>query len=64
MHRERGQKKLDDLRANKAHIQSQIDTAKQLKHEALEEYKKEKNQVDAVVQRMIDEDREMGRIQH
>jgi hypothetical protein len=64
MHRERGQKKLDDLRANKAHIQSQIDAAKQLKYEALEEYKKEKNQVDAVVQRMIDEDREMGRIQH
>lgn len=34
-----------------------------MKHEALEEYKKEKLQVDAVVQRMIGEDREMGRIQ-
>jgi len=33
-----------------------------LKAEALEEYKKEKSQVDAVVQRMIGEDREMARI--
>lgn len=62
MQRERNQKKLDDLRANKAAIQSQIDQAKELKAEALEEYKKEKQQVDAVVQRMIDEDREMARI--
>jgi len=33
-----------------------------LKRQAYEEYKKEKNQVDNVVQRMIDEDREMARI--
>ena len=63
MQRERNQKKLDDLRFNKAAIQSQIDQAKELKAEALEEYKKEKSQVDAVVQRMIGEDREMARIQ-
>jgi len=62
MQRERNQKKLDDLRANKQHIQSQIEDAKKLKYEALEEYKKEKLQVDAVVQRMIEEDREMARI--
>ena len=42
MQRERNQNKLNDLRANKAHIQSQIDDAKKLKAEALEEYKKEK----------------------
>ena len=42
MQRERNQKKLDDLRSNKNHIQGQIDQAKELKREALEDYKKEK----------------------
>ena len=36
--------------------------AKQLKEQAYQEYVREKEQVDAVVQRMIDEDREMARI--
>ncbi len=62
MERERNAGKLAALRENKASIQTQIDVAKELKREALDEYKKEKTQVDNVVQRMIDEDREMARI--
>ena len=34
-----------------------------LREEAYEEYVKEKSQVDAVIQKMIDEDMEMMRIQ-
>jgi hypothetical protein len=34
-----------------------------LEQEARDEYERERDQVDAVIQRMIDEDREMARIQ-
>ena len=37
---------------------------KQLETEAKEEYLKERDQVDAIIQRMISEDREMARIQN
>jgi hypothetical protein len=40
----------------------QIDEAKRLKEEAYNEYLKEKNSVDNVIQKMIDEDREMAHI--
>lgn len=34
-----------------------------MEQEARDEYERERDQVDAVIQRMIDEDREMARIQ-
>ena len=46
------------LQQNKRDIQKQIDDANLLRHQAHEEYLKEKAQVDAVVQRMIQEDNE------
>ena len=47
---------------NKRSIQQQIDDANQLRQEAHQEYLREKEQVDAVVQRMIEEDNEQNRI--
>jgi hypothetical protein len=49
---------------NKHSIQSQIETRKELEVEAKDEYLKERDQVDAIIQRMISEDREMARIQN
>lgn len=43
---------------NKRSIQQQIDDANKLRQEAHQEYLREKEQVDAVVQRMIEEDNE------
>ena len=62
MERDHNMKKLHDLINNKEHIQKQIDDAKQLREEAHAEYLREKGQVDTVVQRMIEEDNEMSRI--
>ncbi len=42
--------------AHKRHIQEQMDLQARLRAEAQEEYVKEKGQVDAVVQKMINED--------
>ena len=55
-------RKLQELVWNKAEIQKQIADAELLRQQAHEEYMKEKNQVDAVVQRMIEEDNESARI--
>ena len=52
------QAKLEALQANKRNIQKQIDENDRLREEAYQEYIKEKGQVDAVVQRMIEEDNE------
>ena len=60
--RERNQAKLEQLLTNKKNIQAQIDENDRLREEAYQEYLKEKAQVDAVVQRMISEDNEQGRI--
>lgn len=60
--RGRNQEKLEQLQANKREIQRQIDEANFLREQAHEEYMKEKSQVDAVVQRMIEEDNESARI--
>ena len=60
--RDRNQAKLEQLLANKKNIQAQIDENDRLREEAYQEYLKEKAQVDAVVQRMISEDNEQGRI--
>lgn len=60
--RQQNQRKLDQLRENKREIQRQIDDAALLRQQAHEEYLKEKAQVDAVVQRMIEEDNEQARI--
>ena len=60
--REHMQKKLEELQANKRAIQAQIDDANKLREEAYQEYIREKEQVDAVVQRMIEEDNEVSRI--
>jgi len=54
--------KLEDLRMNKATIQEQIVEREKLRDEAYQEYLKEKAQVDAVIQKMIEEDNELGRI--
>jgi hypothetical protein len=43
-------------------IQKQISDGARLKDEAYQQYTKEKEQVDNVIQKMIDEDREMARI--
>jgi len=56
-------RKIDRL-DNKNAIQTQIVDRKQLEVEAQEEYLKERDQVDAIIQRMISEDREMARIQN
>jgi len=56
------QKKLEELQSNKRAIQAQIDDANKLREEAYQEYIREKEQVDAVVQRMIEEDNEVSRI--
>ena len=50
------QKKLEDRQQNKRNIQQQIDDNNKLREEAYQEYVREKGQVDAVVQRMIEED--------
>ena len=60
--RGKNQEKLEQLQANKREIQRQIDEANFLRQQAHEEYMKEKSQVDAVVQRMIEEDNESARI--
>jgi hypothetical protein len=62
MERSANQRKLEQLRQNKQEIQKQIDDANLLRQQAHEEYMKEKAQVDAVVQRMIEEDNEQSRI--
>lgn len=56
------QRKLEELQANKRAIQAQIDDANRLREEAYNEYIREKEQVDAVVQRMIMEDNELNKI--
>lgn len=56
-------RKIDRL-DNKNAIRTQIVDRKQLEVEAQEEYLKERDQVDAIIQRMISEDREMARIQN
>jgi len=50
------------LQSNKRSIQKQIDDANDARNQAHEEYLREKDQVDAVVQRMIEEDNEQSRI--
>lgn len=56
--------RLQDRVQNKQKIQQQITDSKQLEAEAHQEYLKEKDQVDNIIQRMISEDREMARIQN
>lgn len=53
---------LQKLEQNKRQIQAQIDENKRLREEARREYEKERDQVDKVVKRMIEEDNEMNRI--
>lgn len=48
--------------SNKQHIQDQIRQQEEVRAEAYAEYVKEKQQVDTVINKMIDEDYEMGRI--
>ena len=60
--REHNQRKLEALQSNKRSIQQQIDDANFARQQAHEEYLREKEQVDAVVQRMIEEDNEQSRI--
>ena len=56
------QKKLEDRQQNKRNIQQQIDDNNKLREEAYQEYVREKGQVDAVVQRMIEEDNQASKI--
>lgn len=58
MERSKNQRKLEELQSNKRSIQRQIDDANIARQQAHEEYLREKEQVDAVVQRMIEEDNE------
>ena len=60
--RNANQRKLEELQGNRRAIQAQIDEANMLREEAYQEYIREKEQVDAVVQRMIEEDNEVSRI--
>ena len=57
-------RKVEELRRNKELIQQQIADSAKLKQEAYEQYLREKEQVDNVIQKMINEDREMARIQN
>jgi hypothetical protein len=54
--------KTANLVSNKQHIQDQIRQQEEVRAEAYAEYVKEKQQVDTVINKMIDEDYEMGRI--
>ena len=60
--RDKNQRKLEALQSNKRSIQQQIDDANFARQQAHEEYLREKEQVDAVVQRMIEEDNKQSRI--
>jgi len=53
---------LQKLEQNKRQIQAQIEENNRLREEARREYEKERDQVDKVVKRMIEEDNEMNRI--
>lgn len=53
---------LQKLEQNKRKIQAQIEENNRLREEARREYEKERDQVDKVVKRMIEEDNEMNRI--
>lgn len=64
INREAEARRKNDRLNNKQSIQAQIDERKELEREAQREYEKERDQVDSVIQRMIDEDREMARIQN
>ena len=57
-------RKVEELRRNKELIQQQITDSAKLKEEAYAQYLREKDQVDNVIQKMINEDREMARIQN
>jgi len=60
--RDENEKKLLSLQQNKRDIQKQIDENDRLREEAYNEYMREKGQVDAVVNRMIEEDNEQNRL--
>ena len=47
----------------KKHVQQQMIEREQQRQQAYEEYAKERGQVDAIIQRMINEDHEMLRLQ-
>lgn len=64
IHREAESKKLQDMIENKKHILRQIENMKLIQQEAHEEYLREREQVDNAIHRMIEEDREMARIQN
>jgi hypothetical protein len=55
--RESEEARKQDRLDNKQNIQQQIVDRKQLEEEARDEYMKERDQVDAIIQRMISEDR-------
>lgn len=56
--RQENENKLRALQENKRNIQKQIEENDKLREEAYNEYIREKSQVDAVVNRMIEEDNE------
>lgn len=62
LERETEAKKKEDSKKAKEVLQAQIAEAQKIKEEAHQQYLREKEQVDNVIQRMIDEDREMARI--
>ena len=62
MAREKDAEKLQKMLVNKHHLQAQISEMQQKEADAKMEYLKERDQVDTVVLRMIDEDRESARI--
>lgn len=62
LEREAEAKKKEDSKKAKEVLQAQIAEAQKIKEEAHQQYLREKEQVDNVIQRMIDEDREMARI--
>lgn len=64
IHREAEEARKRDRLSTKHFIHEQIEDRKQLQTEAAEEYLKERDCVDSIIQRMIEEDREMARIQN
>lgn len=60
--REEEGRKVEDRMRMKELLQKQISDGARLKDEAYQQYQQEKQQVDNVIQKMIDEDREMARI--
>jgi hypothetical protein len=62
LYRQKEAEKLQQLLLMKSHVQQQMIEREQLREQAYEEYARERAQVDAIINRMIEEDHESIRL--